>query len=258
MKPASYLESHRTHDYPFLVRRWRAVARKAGLEMRPLVTQTPEHKLFAVKSKRLGKSDGIYISAGIHGDEPAGSEALIVWAEQNVKRIARLPLLIFPCLNPWGLTNNRRVDQNGHDLNRQFHLDLPLIRAVKKLTEPHRFALALTLHEDFDGQGLYLYEVERATPYWGEDLLNIARPIIAIEGRILIDGRRASAGIVRRKVTLKKFAEIGLPEAVWLHLNHSTRTFTIETPSEFSLDRRVQAHIAIIDECVRRASAEHF
>lgn len=253
MKRASYLESHRAHDHKFLIQRWRAVARTAGLEMRSICPQTSGHKLFVVKSKKLGKSDGIYISAGIHGDEPAGAEALILWAEQNVKRLAQWPLLIFPCLNPWGLTNNSRVDQDGRDLNRHFHSDeLPLIRAVKDHTEPHRFALALTLHEDFDGQGLYLYEVERTTPYWGEDLLNIARPIIPVEGRVLIDGRRAGAGIVRRKVTLKKFAAMGLPEAVWLHLNHSARTFTIETPSEFALDRRVQTHLAIINECVRR------
>ena len=45
---------------------------------------------------------------------------------------------------------------------------------------------------------------------------------------------------------------MGLPEAVYLHLHHSERTFTIETPSEFSLNQRVRAHVAIIEECVRR------
>lgn len=253
MTPSGYLESHRAHDCKFLLKRWRAVARAAGLEMRPIFQQTPEHTVFAVKSKSLAKADGIYLSAGIHGDEPAATEALIFWAEQNVKRLAQLPLLIFPCLNPWGLANNSRVDQDGRDLNRHFHHDeAPLVHALKQLAKPHRFALALTLHEDFDGQGLYIYEVERAAPFWGQDLLNIARPIIPIEGRTTIDGRRANAGVLRRKISAKKFPM--LPEAVWLHLHHAQRTFTIETPSEFALDRRVQAHVAIIDECVRRLS----
>src|SRR5438093_11590934 len=103
MPAVSYLESHRTHDYNFLVKRWREVARTGGLVMRSFFNQTANHKVFVVNSPSLAKADGIYISAGIHGDEPAGTEALIFWAEQNVKRLRELPLLIFPCLNPWGL-----------------------------------------------------------------------------------------------------------------------------------------------------------
>ena len=51
---------------------------------------------------------------------------------------------------------------------------------------------------------------------------------------------------------MKRFARIGHPEALWLHLKHSNRTFTVETPSEFALERRVAAHIAVIEEMVRR------
>lgn len=241
----------RSHDYKFLIQRWRAVARAGGLVMRGVIDQTENHKVFFLKSKALKKTGGIYLSGGIHGDEPAGTEALIQWAEQNVKRLAKMPLLIFPCLNPWGVQNNIRVDQNGTDLNRVFqHDDVPLIRAVKALIKPHCFDLALTLHEDYDGQGLYIYEVERDTPNWGEDLLNVARPFLPIEGRSCIDGRSASAGLVRRKINAEKFPM--LPEAVWLHLHHAQRVFTIETPSEFALDLRVKAHVKIINECVRR------
>src|SRR5437879_816999 len=123
MTPTSYLESHRAHDYAFLIKRWRKVARESGLALRDFFDQTPQHKVFFLKSKALGATGGIYISAGFHGDEPAGTEALIMWAEQNVKKLSRLPLLLFPCLNPWGLANNSRLDQTGHDLNRHFHHD---------------------------------------------------------------------------------------------------------------------------------------
>ena len=61
-------------------------------------------------------------------------------------------------------------------------------------------------------------------------------------------------GIHRRRLDKKRFARIGFPEAIWLHLEHSERTFTVETPSEFALERRVAAHIAVIEEVVRRAS----
>jgi hypothetical protein len=46
---------------------------------------------------------------------------------------------------------------------------------------------------------------------------------------------------------------MGLPEAVHLRLQGCPRVFTIETPSEYGLDRRVRAQVAVIQECVRRA-----
>jgi hypothetical protein len=108
------------------------------------------------------------------------------------------------------------------------------------------------LHEDYDGQGLYLYEIKRELPYWGEELLDAARPVIPIEGRVRIDGRKSAAGVVRRRMELKRFTALGYPEAIWLHLHGSRRTFTVETPSEFALAQRVAAHKLVIEECVRR------
>lgn len=244
---------HRAHDYRFLIQRWRAVARAAGLPLRKLAS-TEQHDLFYLRTKALAATGGIYISAGIHGDEAAATEALITWAEKNVRRLAKLPLLLLPCLNPWGLVNNARLIEDGHDLNRVFHRDdQPVISAVKRLVLPHHFAAALMLHEDYDAQGFYLYEVERLRPHWGEALLDAARAHIAIEGRTRIDGRKATNGIHRRRIDPKRFARMGYPEAIWLHLHHAARSLTIETPSEFALEKRVAAQVAVIGECVRRA-----
>jgi protein MpaA len=249
----SFLVSHRAHDYAFLIQRWRAVAARAGLIMRPFAVESGL-RIYCVRSRRMPAEGGIYISAGIHGDEPAATEALITWAEKNVRTLSRLPFLIIPCINPWGLINNSRFNADGRDLNRVFHHDeIPVIGNLKMLLQSHCFALGLTLHEDYDGQGIYIYEIENVTPFWGEDLLKIATPFLPIEGRTLIDGRPSTgSGLVRRKIKLRTFKKIGLPEAVYLHLHHVERVFTIETPSEFALDDRVRAHLAILDECVQR------
>ena len=250
------LNAHRCHDYPWLIERWRALAARAGLVMRSFA-RTPDFKLYSLRTKHLPRAGAIYLSAGIHGDEPAGTEALICWAEQNVPLLRSRPVIILPCLNPWGLVNNSRTDSQRRDLNRAFQdRAVREITLLKRMVAPFRFALAVMLHEDYDGQGVYIYEFVGKQPYWGEGLLKAASAFVPIEGRSLIEGRDARNGMVRRELDLKLFREIGLPEAVHFHLRHCDRVFTIETPSEFGLDRRVQAHVAAIEECVRRARLE--
>src|SRR5438067_11093578 len=70
IRHSDFLSAHRAHDYAFLVKRWRAVAKQCGLIMRPFAVEAG-HRIYCVRSKRLPAEGGIYISAGIHGDEPA-------------------------------------------------------------------------------------------------------------------------------------------------------------------------------------------
>jgi hypothetical protein len=247
-----YLARHRAHDYPHLIERWRRVAARTGLIMRRFATG-PEFNLYCVRSKGLPRDGVIYISAGIHGDEPAGTEALITWAEKNTRLLRKRPFLLVPCINPWGLVNNSRVDSRKRDLNRVFQdQTVAEIVALKGLMGSRRFSLGLTLHEDYDGTGIYIYELEGACPYWGEALLDAAGPHVPKDLRPVIEGREAVNGLVRRTLDMKLFEQIGLPEAVYLYLQGCRRVFTVETPSEYSLDRRMRAQIAVIEECVRR------
>jgi hypothetical protein len=244
--------NHRAHDYRHLVERWRAVARKAGVSLRPLV-RAEGQQVFSLCTPALAETGGVYVSAGIHGDEPGATEGLIAWAEDQGRRLAKVPLLLLPCLNPWGLGRNVRANGEGVDLNRAFHReDVPLIRAVRALVAARQFSASLMLHEDYDAQGVYLYEIQRVQPYWGEALLTAARAHLPTDPRPRIDGRKVTRGIYRRRMDWRRFAQIGYPEAIWLHKEHSARTFTVETPSEFALERRVAAHVAMLEETVRR------
>lgn len=245
----------RPHHYGALIQRWRAVARTAGVRLQRFA-EAGDDPLYFLQTPALAATGGIYISAAIHGDEPASSEALIAWAEKHARRLARWPLLLFPCLNPWGLRNNLRLDAAGVDLNRAFHLDdHPVIAALKRVVAPYQFEVAVMLHEDYDGQGFYLYEIKRVLPFWGEDLLAIAGRHLAIDSRKKIDGRNAQAGLIRRRFDRARFARLGFPEAIWLHEFHARRALTIETPSECALEPRVRAHVAVLEECVRRVIA---
>jgi murein peptide amidase A len=211
-------------------------------------------KVIYLKSPALATGGGIYLSAGIHGDEPGATEGLLAWAEMNQHRLAKLPLLIFPCVNPWGLTQNRRTDEEGFDLNRCFHNDRhPTVAAMRRVVGRRRFDAALMLHEDYDGEGVYLYE-HRRSEQWGDRILDAAATAIPREPRRLIEGRRANAGLLTPRFSPSIFKKLGHPEAIWLHLKGCTRSITFETPSEFALERRISAQSAAIQTLVNLAA----
>lgn len=122
---ALYLHAH---DYGRLVMRWEKLVRTAGWTMRQCA-RAGELPVFVVEAN-VDVAVSLYLSAGIHGDEPAGTEALITWCEQRWRHLQGFYLLIFPCLNPWGLQHNNRMDARGRDLNRGYRRsDVPVIQA---------------------------------------------------------------------------------------------------------------------------------
>lgn len=245
----------RAHDYPFLIQRWKRAAAAAGLKMREFAV-SGGYPIYCLASEPSGAGwPSLYISAGIHGDEAASTEGLIQWVEKNPRLLRKFRALIFPCLNPWGLVNNCRLDPRGFDLNRCFNNPrVPQIRAQLGVIGRSRFDLSLQLHEDFDAHGLYIYEIAGRRPYWAEDFLKAAARHLPHDTRPGIEGRRARNGIVRRKVTPDLMPD--WPEAFILHFSHAARTFTIETPSEFAIDARVAAHMAILTAALKKCLME--
>lgn len=243
--------SHRAHDYLHLVRRWRAVAKQARLKLEPFAS-AGDFDVLMLRTPCTGK--GIYLSAGIHGDEAGATEGLIAWAEKHAEELPRLSFTIFPCLNPSGLSLNLRTNEAGIDLNRCFARDdVPVLAALRHQIANERFILSVNLHEDYDGQGVYLYEGVGHEPSWGRPLLAAASRFIPVDPRTRIDISRATKGLIRRRFSKLRHEELGgLPEAVFLHQEHAQRSITFESPSEFALEKRVAAHVALIEACVKR------
>ncbi len=239
----------RAHDYLHLIRRWRKVAPKAGLKIRKYAT-AGGYDLFCMVSLRCKpEAPSMYFSAGVHGDEAAATEGLIEWAEKNPKVLRESNVLIFPCVNAWGLVNNCRRDADGRDLNRSFHLKtVPQITAQLKHLTGRKFDLAMTLHEDYDAPGAYIYEVPRLKPFWAEKLLRAASRHVPSDNRRRIEGRPARRGVVRPAISRDMMPE--WPEAFALYYGNAARVFTIETPSEFHLDDRIAAQAAILATAV--------
>src|SRR4030067_1259021 len=123
---------------------------------------------------QYGEGDkSVYLSAGMHGDEPAGVEALIRFLEgsgdtgEGIKKwYDKYQFTIIPCINPTGIEKGIRENIKGIDLNREFGgkavKDTPEeVMIVQRAVEGKRFDLYIDFHEDIEGEGVYLYEVLR-------------------------------------------------------------------------------------------------
>jgi len=242
------------HDAGFLLRRWKRLAKQRGLQTKEL-QQPGDHPLLLIQSPDFAKHSrgGFYVSAGIHGDEPAGVLALLLWMEGLRPNQFRVPFFLIPILNPWGLVENSRRDRAGNDLNRIWNRKgHPLRRTIDRHLQGHRLSAAITLHEDYDATGIYLYELlHRGRKPLGGDLLAAPAGVLPLEQRKKIEGSRVGwPGWICRKKTPLHLVDT-LPEALYLHQNHADHTFTFETPSERDLEKRVCAQLKFLHACAR-------
>lgn len=237
---------HQTHDPRFLLGRWRALAQVLRLHVKALTVLDGE-KILWLETQGTGPS--VYLSAGVHGDEVAAAWGLLAWAEGNIGLLRKRHFMIFPCLNPHGFRNNTRTDHRGVDINRRFHLPRdPLTGPWRQLIRKNPPILGLCLHEDYDSQGCYVYELGGKDARLASRCLAASARHLPTDPRSLIDGRRAQHGIIHRKTIPPNLT--GIPEAVALWQLGCATTLTFETPSEAGLQDRVQAHAAFIAEAL--------
>jgi hypothetical protein len=188
----------------------------------------------------------LYISAGIHGDEPAGPLAVRELMREG-SWPADVELLVCPCLNPTGFPMNRRENAQGIDLNRQYlHLEAAETRAhVEWLERAPRFDVTLCLHEDWESHGFYLYELNPdQRPSHAEEVIRRVAEVCPVDLSEEIEGRAARGGIVRPSADPLSRPE--WPEAFWLLRNKTRHSYTLEAPSDFPLETRVAALVTAV------------
>jgi len=183
----------------------------------------------------------VYISTGIHGDEPAGPLTVRELVEKN-EWPEGVDVWLCPCLNPTGFPLNRRENIRGVDLNRQYlHREAEETQAhVLWLEQQPRFDVVLCLHEDWEAHGFYVYELNPDNqPSFAEEIVRRVSEICPIDLSSEIEGRPAHAGIIRPSPDPKSRPQ--WPEAFYL-LAHKTRlSYTLEAPSDFPMSVRVAA-----------------
>ena len=185
-----------------------------------------------------------YISAGVHGDEPAGPLAALRLLREN-RWPASAEIFMCPCLNPFGFAANTRATGEGIDLNRDYlHFQAIETRVhVAWLEKRPRFDFSLCLHEDWESHGFYVYEQnpENAPPLAEAIVAGVAK-VCPIDQSEIIEDRPASGGIIRPNVDLSSRPQ--WPEAFWLLANKTRLSCTLEAPSDYPLTTRVDALVA--------------
>ena len=196
------------------------------------------------------------LASGIHGDEPAGAEALLRVLETQ-EFPPGVAVDCFPCMNPSGAAVGLREDAGGRDLNRHFGaLEAPEpVKWFLHATEQVHYDLYVDLHEDSRATGFYVFEAEAGQPRLATAIASaLARRGYALEDaerlRALIreDGfDRYGAFHLEPGVVVPAYNELpddGLPQAVYMRMCRGAHALTLETPSTRELEERVQMHLA--------------
>lgn len=193
-------------------------------------------------------SKNVLLSAGIHGDEPAGPEAILRMLENASYEewFNGINFYILPCINPTGYGAGTRENLQKVDINRSFANNRAKEAVIiKDFVRGKRFDLFLEFHEDWEYEGFYLYELYRGRKerFGAKIIRELRRKRFKIHSGIA-DGRTTRGGIVQ--VGRAPGWPSGVPPVMPLYLSkyNTDHIITCETPSRLDLESRIQMHLS--------------
>ncbi len=221
----------------------------------------------------------IYVSAGIHGDEPAGVECAMHLIEllADNRQHHNFPLdaynwLISPCDNPYGYERDIRENAEGLDLNRMFETPnrCPetafIAESLLRTQSPHvqkqpnhntigkglAIELALDLHEDKDSNGFYLWErrLSECLPISGAVVKNV-EGLCAINREPFIEDHHNENGVI---TLLDTVTSKGWTRGRYLVEHVNTRCLILETPTQLDWETRIGVHMMAVQTAAKHAS----
>lgn len=208
--------------------------------------------------KDSGSSKRVYLSSGCHGDEPSGVKALLELMKEGVFD-DRLDWLICPVLNPTGLAAGTRENAQGVDLNRDyFKRQTAEVQGHVAWLERQKVpSIFISLHEDWESTGFYLYEIQKcACQSTAKAILDAASEVIMTEPSPIIDDHQ-----VREPGWIFHEPQADLPdqwpEAIYMAERGATVSYTLETPSSRPLKDRVRCHKLTVKRAIEELLLTH-
>lgn len=232
-------------DWPDFQNTFPRSAEKAGFSCESIL-ETNAGPLLAWT--RGSSEKRVYLSAGMHGDEPAGPLAMLRLMDEGFFDPG-IEWILCPALNPTGLAQGTRENSEGIDLNRDYWIKRSEeVRAHAAWLEKQNLPdLFLSLHEDWETSGFYFYEINLGpdTPQRAAGIIDAVKPWFPPESGGEIDGH-----IPRGPGWIYHEAEAdlpeGWPEAIFIAKLGCPLSFTFETPSHAALEHRIAAHCAAV------------
>lgn len=224
---------------------------------RDLIFTIGEYEVYAYTIEKESSERSIYLSTGMHGDEPAGPIALLGLLREGILE-SENSWFICPLLNPTGLTLGTRENKEGIDLNRDYLAQTSReIAGHVKWLEGKEVDFAISLHEDWESSGFYFYEINQIEdrPQRYGRMVDAISDVMVMEPNASIDGHD-----VREKGWIYHGSEPDepelWPEAIYLAKMGCPLSFTFETPSSLLLEHRVRAHKLAVRSALRLCDVE--
>ncbi len=228
------------------------------LELGNIKTNSTLFPFYAIDIPSISpQAPNILLCAGIHGDEPAGIEALLFFLEQSIEQYRRsFSFTIFPCLNPRGYEAGTRENNRGIDLNRNFlssnpELETRLVRDFLR-KKNQKYLFAWEMHEDNHLQpepgytlrdnphAFYLYAVSPTNTVAQHVIKHLKRNKIPVTTKKVIYGESCSHGIIwNNNISISSPRKGTFDDEM---RRYTSSIYTPETPTSWSFSKRVRAH----------------
>jgi protein MpaA len=214
---------------------------------RELLCDVEGYPIYTYSLMRPESKRTVYLSAGMHGDEPAGPLALLKLVEGG-SLTESCSWYVCPILNPTGLARGTRENFQGLDLNRDYlkFASVEISSHAEWLKGKH-CDFAISLHEDWESTGFYFYEInlQQDRPQRYQRMVDALSPVMQMEPNPIIDEHE-----VREPGWIYHCADPdepkNWPEAIYLAKMGCPLSFTFETPSSLPLESRIDAHVLAV------------
>ncbi|MBK1878622.1 M14 family metallopeptidase [Pelagicoccus mobilis] len=239
-----------------------AAATAAGFTSTPLgkVESYPIIGLTRPSQQTPPRNFHLYLSTGVHGDEPAGPLALLEILKRDLLP-REIQISILPLVNPTGFVTQTRENAQGDDLNREFRTPKnPETLAAKQFIDTlPPFDLSVALHEDWESSGFYMYAVSPSPddPVF-RDILDDTQNSGPIDLAPEIDDSPAQDGLISRPIEGAIESREDWPEAFLLYSKNKHIHLTTETPSSLPIKTRIAMHVTATLSAVKRITARRF
>lgn len=225
---------------------------------REIVTRLEEDEIRVWTREAKGPRIGtIYLSAGMHGDESCTPFAAMEFLKGVVLR-EDCDWIVAPLLNPVGLRAGTRENGEGIDLNRDFlRRESQEVRSLitwwesRTLNTKQPF-LHLSLHEDWEADGFYLYEIhtDGRSPV-GRGIMDDLEREFPVQKEGPVDGHILSGpGLILHRPEPDE--PEGWPEAIWLAKTYLVHSLTFEAPGTRDIEIRRTGLVAALAATMQR------